>query len=184
MNKRPATMYVGTKVIFATNMSRGEYNTYRGWTVPADENPDDEGYLVEYKDGGAPNDTRHAGYITWSPKNAFDSAYRPTAAMTFGLALEAAQKGYVVTRPGLGVNVVFMSGMELPSYNTLGTDRKVNDRTAKFIGKDTPFFSKPYLSAYTVTEDWQPTGDWQPGWLPSIEDLLATDWVLDLNTTP
>lgn len=26
--------YVGTKIIEATEMNRGDYNKYRGWTIP------------------------------------------------------------------------------------------------------------------------------------------------------
>ena len=69
--------YIGTKKILATPMNRKEYNDYRGWEVPEDENPDDEGYLVEYVDGGKSNHPDHAGYISWSPKDVFERAYRP-----------------------------------------------------------------------------------------------------------
>ena len=37
--------YVGTKQIEARPMTRGDYNNYRGWQIPAEENPADEGYL-------------------------------------------------------------------------------------------------------------------------------------------
>lgn len=57
--------YIGTKLIEAKPMTRGEYNEYRGWTIPPDENPDDPGYLVKYSDS----------YESWSPKDVFDSAY-------------------------------------------------------------------------------------------------------------
>lgn len=57
--------YIGIKEIDAKPMTRGEYNKYRGWQIPADENPDDEGYLVKYSDS----------YESWSPKEAFDEAY-------------------------------------------------------------------------------------------------------------
>ena len=57
--------YIGTKLIEAKPMTRGEYNKYRGWTIPPDENPDDSGYLVKYSDS----------YESWSPKDVFDSAY-------------------------------------------------------------------------------------------------------------
>lgn len=67
--------YIGTKIINATPMSRGEYNVYRDWVLPTNEDGGDEGYLVEYLDGGKPNDDRHAGYISWSPKAQFDVAY-------------------------------------------------------------------------------------------------------------
>lgn len=68
--------YQGTKTLGASPMSRGEYNTYRGWDVPTNENPDDAGYLVEYDDGGAGNDSRHVGYISWSPKDVFERTYK------------------------------------------------------------------------------------------------------------
>ncbi len=58
--------YVGCKEIKAQPMNRGEYNRYRGWAIPAGENPEDEGYLVKYSDG----------YESWSPKKQFDEAYR------------------------------------------------------------------------------------------------------------
>lgn len=57
--------YIGIKQIEAKSMTRGEYNDYRGWIIPADENPNDEGYLVKYEDG----------YVSWSPIEAFNKAY-------------------------------------------------------------------------------------------------------------
>ena len=59
--------YIGTKLITARPMTRGAYNEYRGWTIPADENPEDEGYLVKYADN----------YVSWSPKDTFEAAYLP-----------------------------------------------------------------------------------------------------------
>ena len=42
--------YIGVKQVEAKPMTRNDYNDYRGWTVPADENPYDEGYLVKHSD--------------------------------------------------------------------------------------------------------------------------------------
>lgn len=69
------TTHVGTKVIHATMMNRARYNALRGWSVPADENPLDEGYLVQYADGGALNVPGFTGYVSWSPKDVFERAY-------------------------------------------------------------------------------------------------------------
>ncbi|OPE00278.1 crAss001_48 related protein [Pseudomonas aeruginosa] len=77
--------YIGTKIILALAMTRLAYNEYRGWDLPADENGADEGYLVEYQDGGKPNHPAHDGYISWSPKDQFDAAYLPVG-NTEGLA--------------------------------------------------------------------------------------------------
>lgn len=57
--------YIGVKRIEARPMTRGDYNVYRGWQIPANENPADEGYLVKYRDG----------YESWSPKEIFEEAY-------------------------------------------------------------------------------------------------------------
>lgn len=57
--------YVGTKMLEAKPMNRGEYNRYRGWPIPQDENPNDEGYLVKYQDG----------YESWSPVVVFEKSY-------------------------------------------------------------------------------------------------------------
>lgn len=74
LGSRPLT-YIGTKVVRAVPMSRLTYNELRGWVVPANENPDDAGYLVEYTDGGKPNVEGFAGYISWSPRDVFEKAY-------------------------------------------------------------------------------------------------------------
>lgn len=57
--------YMGFKLIKAEPMTRGDYNEYRGWTIPADENPLDEGYIVRYSDD----------YVSWSPKDVFEKSY-------------------------------------------------------------------------------------------------------------
>lgn len=64
--------YIGTKMIQAKPMNRGEYNKYRGWEIPSNENPTDEGYLVKYEDG----------YESWSPKEVFENAYREYMGLT------------------------------------------------------------------------------------------------------
>ena len=69
-------LYTGTKQLKAVAMTRADYNEYRGWITPEGENPADEGYLVEYVDGSNPNDTRHDGYISWSPKDVFERTYK------------------------------------------------------------------------------------------------------------
>ena len=70
--------YIGVKEILAKPMTRKEYNDYRGWELPSDENGDDEGYLVEYiQSEKSPNINHpdHKGYISWSPKDVFNEAY-------------------------------------------------------------------------------------------------------------
>lgn len=71
-----AKRYIGTKTVQAVPMSRLAYNTLRNWQLPADENGEDEGYLVECEDGGKPNMIGYAGYISWSPKDVFERTYK------------------------------------------------------------------------------------------------------------
>lgn len=66
------------KEVKAVPMNRGDYNEYRGWDLPEDEDGSDAGYLVECIDGGHPNypnHPEHKGYISWSPKEQFDTGY-------------------------------------------------------------------------------------------------------------
>jgi hypothetical protein len=59
--------YLGVKVIEAEPMNLGDYNNLRGWTIPENEDPATEGYMVQYD----------SGYKSWSPKAIFESAYLP-----------------------------------------------------------------------------------------------------------
>ena len=68
--------YVGTKVVYAIPMNRLEYTQLRKWELPKDENGDDEGYLVQYTDGGKPNVPGFSGYLSWSPRDVFEKAYQ------------------------------------------------------------------------------------------------------------
>lgn len=74
--------FIGTKIINAKPMYRLAYNQFRGWPLPADENGDDDGYLVEYTDGGKPNTAQYAGYVSWSPKEQFEKAYKEAKTIT------------------------------------------------------------------------------------------------------
>lgn len=93
--------------------------------------------------------------------------------MNFHCAIEALNDGVRVARQGWPGNsfVVVMPGMKLPPFNTQGTDHKVNDRTAKWIGKDRELDCQPYFAHYDAH-----TNKWQPGWTPSTEDMFAEDW--------
>jgi len=92
--------YIGTKRVNAKPLNRQEYNDFRGWVLPSDENGKDRGYLVEYVDGGRANTDGYAGYVSWSPKEQFDNAYRKIDGLTFGEAVEALKIGYQMARSG------------------------------------------------------------------------------------
>lgn len=70
-----ASTYVGTKVIRAAPMNRGEMLKLRGWQLPENESMEDEGYLVEYTEKENTNVDGFVGYVSWSPKAVFENAY-------------------------------------------------------------------------------------------------------------
>lgn len=83
--------YTGTKVINAEPMTLGEYNNFRGWNLPDNEDALSPGYLVEYTDGGKPNVEGYHGYVSWSPKDVFDKSYRLSETYVDRLYIERGQ---------------------------------------------------------------------------------------------
>lgn len=155
--------YIGTKIINAQPMNREMYNDFRGWTVPKDENPSDEGYLVEYTDGGKPNVEGYAGYVSWSPKEQFEKAYGTTDAMNFGLAVEAIKKGLKITRQGWNGAGQFVYYVPANSYPAQ------TDAAKQTFGDMVPY--RAYMALKTVQNDIQV-------WIPSTTDVLADDWLV------
>jgi hypothetical protein len=99
--------------------------------------------------------------------------------MTFGEAIEALKTGSKVARigwNGKGMWVVLMPKLSLPPHSSQEPGAKVNDRTAKHIGVDTPLESQPYIAMWTAQSQWQ------PGWLASQADMLANDWKIVLDS--
>lgn len=92
---------------------------------------------------------------------------------TIGWAIKQMYNGSKVRREGWhpGDFIVIMPELQLPPYNTQDTSRKVNDRTAKYIGEDTPLNSRPYFAGFNGY-----TKEWQPGFSFRCDDILATDW--------
>lgn len=150
--------YVGTKMLQAEPMNLGDYNKYRGWTIPENENPKREGYLVAYEDG----------YRSWSPKEVFEEAYKDCLGMTFGIAIELAKKGIKIARDGWngkGMFVVYQKGYP--------QGINCNKQTAEAWGlKEGDLFKcEPYLQIKMVNGS-------HAMWVPSINDVLADDWVI------
>ena len=101
------------------------------------------------------------------------SVLNPLGEHGIGWAVAQMDCGNKVRRAGWngkGIWIVLMPSLRLPPHSSLTQGAKVNDRTAKHIGTDTPLNSQPYIAMWTAL------GEWQPGWLCSQADLLATDW--------
>lgn len=154
-------LYIGTKLIEATPMTRLEYNQYRGWQLPEDENGADEGYLVEYLDGGATNHPDHTGYISWSPKDVYEKAYEPVTQMNFGHALEMLKANNRVARAGWNGKGMFIYLVPAAAY-------PAQTLVAKAVfGEMVPY------NAYLALKGVDGTVS---TWVPSISDVLANDW--------
>lgn len=156
--------YIGTKRVLARPMNRQAYNDYRGWALPENENGADEGMLVEYLDGGQANDPRHKGYISWSPLDVFNRAYRQTTGMTFGEAIEALKAGLRVARAGWngrGMFLYLIKGVELQQSLKYGFGEYQNE--LEFAS-----------SICMKTAD----NKLVVGWLASQTDMLAEDWAI------
>lgn len=165
--------YIGTKSVLATTMTRGEYNDYRDWQIPENEDPNEQGYLVEYMDGGKPNDERHKGYISWSPSDVFERSYKPpklNSNLSFGEALEHLKKGAKVARLGWNGKdqyVVAQAANEVESTYIWNPHNKAH---AEKIG------GRIKVAAYCTLKTAQDT--LAMGWVPSTGDLFAEDWMV------
>lgn len=155
--------FIGTKQLLARVMTRQEYVNYRGWTLPADENGDDAGFLVEYLDGGASNHPDHKGYISWSPADVFEKAYQPVTQMTFGHAVEMLKTGFKVARAGWNGKGMFIYLVPAASYPAQ-------------TGAAKRHFGEGALVPYNAYLALKGTDGNISTWVPSITDVLAEDW--------
>jgi Protein of unknown function (DUF2829) len=157
-------VYYGTKRLTAKSMNRADYNTFRGWTLPVDENGLDEGYLVEYKDGGKPNVKGCEGYVSWSPRDVFEAAYQSLHALSFGHALEVLKAGGRVARAGWNGKGMFVYHVPANAYPAQTEIAK------RHWGEGALVPYRAYLALKTVDGD-------VSTWVPSITDVLADDWM-------
>lgn len=109
----------------------------------------EKGYKVVYEDG----------YISWSPKDVFEKAYRKIDNLTFGLAIEALKLGMKIARKGWNGNGIFII-LQVPDEHSKMT--------------------QPYI--YIDTLGLQTTNPNAPKgrvpWLASQTDLLAEDYYI------
>lgn len=157
--------FIGTKQIKATPMNRRDYNMYRGWDLPKNENGDDEGMLVEYIDGGSSNDPRHKGYISWSPIDVFRNSYQPLSKMSFSHALEMLKAGEPVARVGWNGKGMFLYLVPAQSYPVQ------TQIAARYFGVGAMVPYGAYIAMKTADGNVVP-------WLCSQTDMIAEDWMV------
>lgn len=171
--KVPMKRYIGTKIILAKPMTRGEYNKYRGWKTPEDENPSDEGYLVEYINSPNSNHPNHKNYISWSPKGVFDDHYKITKQMDFGDAIKAMKLGFPVAREGWNGKGMFVF-KHVPAridHSIIPKMQSVPQEVKSVIMKrEEPVLH--YMAQFVLVK---PDGEVN-SWAPSSSDTCADDW--------
>lgn len=146
-------MYIGTKIISAEPMTRGEYAKFSGRNsilTEKGESENDKGYKVTYEDG----------YVSWSPEKAFNEAYKKSGEMNFGHALELIKRGEKVARKGWNGKGMFLflaTGKEFESEN-------FGDKLPEIIND--VICMKTAQNTICI------------GWVASQTDMLAEDWEL------
>ena len=63
-------VYARIGLVQADPMTRQDYNDLRGWTLPANENGDDAGYVVA---------AYERDHVAWMPKAEFEALHQPVA---------------------------------------------------------------------------------------------------------
>jgi len=161
--------FIGTKIIQASPMTRGEYNTYREWPAPEGEDQSASGYLVEYLDGGTGNLPDHTGYISWSPAGVFEKSYWATNGLSFGLAIGAMKFGKRVRRSGWnGKGMWICQGQGHPALEASSFWNPHTRAFAEDHGGTAEVL--PYIIMKTADDKIL------MGWLASQSDMLADDW--------
>jgi len=158
-------LFVGTKLINAEPMSRGEYCLHRGWKVPTDEDPNDSGFLVEHLSKTNGTTIEYSGYISWMPTEEFFEHYRSSENMNFGEALEFMKAGAKISRKG-------WNGKDMFLFIVPGSTFKVNRPPLLGIyPEDTEINYRPHIDMKTVNGEIVP-------WVASQSDLFESDWIL------
>lgn len=149
--------YIGSKIVKAWPAWRCTFLGSKVMYVCLDEVVPtgckaEEGYRVEYEDG----------YLSWSPKEVFEAAYRETTGMSFGLAIEAVKKGKKIARAGWNGKEQYVElGINFSYYDPSGIcnaahHADIGSAALVFVG----------------------TRGRQVGWLASQSDMLADDWYI------
>lgn len=144
--------YIGTKIIEAVPAIRVNGKIYHPGTMLPLGTQAEQGYKVVYPDG----------YESWSPKDVFEEAYRPTGGMPFSLAIEAIKKGKKAARKG-------WNGKE--QYIELATNISYKNAVGEQINAE-------HLDCGSAAIAFVGTRGVQLGWLASQSDMLSDDWVI------
>lgn len=175
--------YLGIKIVESEPMSEFDFMRLKGAT-PSDQEVDRPGYKVTYEDG----------YVSWSPKDVFEKAYRPINGLTFGLAIEALKQGKKVAREGWNGKGMYLKLIQ--SYPVNGHLQPCNAGEEPICQITAMPEWDPCLSpnitqgnagqmlSHIIMKTAGNSKYWGAGysdyipWLASQTDVLAEDWVI------
>ena len=110
------------------------------------------------------DEPRHAGYISWSPKDVFERAYCEVGqGLSFGDALKALKAGQRVARAGWNGKGMFVYFVPPASYPVQTGAAKAH------FGEGAMVPYNAYMAIKNVNET-------VSTWVPSVNDCLAEDW--------
>ena len=162
--------FIGTKIVQAEPAMK--CHGHKGHAHDANLILTQEQYDSMVAEGWEPTEVRHGyktiyqdGYESWSPKDAFEKAYRRTDGMNFGLALEAAKMGHKIARAGWNGK---------GQYVELGTDFYYTCAASDIPGG----VCVQHIDIGSMALVFVGTRGRQVGWLASQADMLADDWVI------
>ena len=102
------------------------------------------------------------GYISWSPRAAFEAAYRDVEKWcTFGHAVELLKTGFKLARKGWNGRGMYISYVDPKEWNSSELERPW----------DEDLKPRPWIGVKTVDNEYMP-------WVPSQSDVLAEDWII------
>ena len=152
-------MFMRMNIVEAIPMTRKEYVESRGWTLPADENPDDEVYKVVYSDG----------YVSMCPKDKFDAVSVSCAegCVPFGYAIAECQyHGKKIKRAGWNGDGQFVRFESVLAF--------ADGSNKNGVGPD---ITSDCFVFHFKNRNTGETGI-QVGWLASQGDMKANDWIV------
>lgn len=169
--------YIGTKRILAQPMRLGEYNAYRGWDMPADEDPAKPGFLVDIPTARAATTRSMTATYRGAPKLCFWRRIAPTGTLPSAMLSISSRKAprsrgrdgngrdmFLYLNPGShDAKPPAMERGELID----GVHPDLFNNGATGTATRLPNINMRAASGATVT-----------GWLASQTDILAEDWTI------
>ena len=111
-------------------------------------------------DGGKPNTTEYKGYVSWSPKEQFDNAYKASGNLSFGDALEYLKRGYKVARKGWNGKGMFLTKQLCQFYP---------DNLGEVFDEESSELLEGTIIMFTSTGTFV-------AWSAAQTDIFAEDW--------